>query len=57
MLFSITWVVAKCQAHNLIFFIWWMIHQGVIVCESMPQKKKERNRLGDETNDPHYIIK
>lgn len=39
MFFNITWVVAKYQAHNLIFFIWCMIHQDVCVRVSMTSKK------------------
>lgn len=51
MLINITWAVAKCQAHNLIFLIWWMIHQGASERGSergrgTESDRRERERLG-----------
>lgn len=63
MLINIAWVVAKCQAHNLIFLIWWMIHQGASERGSergtgteSDRRERERDKE-DETNGPYDIFK
>lgn len=58
MLLNITWV-AECQAHKLIYFIWWMIHQGASVCSEIEKESGGRHgdRLGDDTNGPCDIAK